>query len=129
MDTDRLEKQLPAWNRLMYMAMSSAVILLVASIDDLRWLRWVAWFVLQILVTSIGFNLLWGKSWKSLPLSKERINIVFGYFLASWLLLFIPMILARLACLAVPLLIYSIFLLIIYLRTRKKLDESEEMFP
>ena len=126
MDTDRLEKQLPTWNRLMYMAVISAVVLLIASIDELRW---VAWFVLQILVTSVGFNLLWGKNWKTLPLSKERMNIIFGFFLASWLLLFIPMILARLACLAVPLLIYSIFLLIIYLRTRKKLDESEEMFP
>jgi len=126
MDTDRLEKQLPTWNRLMYMAVSSAVVLLVASFDELRW---VAWFVLQILITSVGFNLLWGKSWKSLPLSKERMNITFGFFLASWLLLFIPMILAKEACFATPVFVYSIFLLIIYWRARKKLSESEEMFP
>ena len=126
MDTDRLEKQLPAWHRLMYMAVSSAVVLLVASIDELRW---VAWFVLQILVTSVGFYLLWGKNWKSLPLSRERLTIVFGFFLASWFFLFIPMILARQACFATPVFVYSIFLLIIYWRTRKKLSESEEMFP
>jgi len=126
MDTDRLEKQLPTWNRLMYIAVSSAVVLLVASIDELRW---VAWFALQILVTSVGFYLLWGKNWKSLPVSKERINAVFGYFFASWLLLLIPMILAKEPCFATPVFIYSIFLLIIYWRVRKKLSESEEMFP
>lgn len=126
MDTDRLEKQLSTWNRLMYMAVSSAVILLVASIDELRW---AAWFVLQILTTSVGFYLLWGKNWKSLPLSTERMNIVFGFFLASWLLLFVPVILARQSCFLIPLLGYSIFLLIVYWRKRRKLSESEEMFP
>jgi len=126
MDTDRLEKQLSVWNRRMYMALSSAVILLIASFDELRW---VAWFVLQILTTSLGFYLLWGKDWRNLPLSKERINSIFGCFLASWLLLFIPMILAKEACFSVPLFGYTIFLLIIYLRTRKKLSDFEEMFP
>jgi len=126
MDTDRLEKQLPTWNRLMYMAVSSVVVLLAASIDELRW---IVWFVLQILITSAGFYLLWGKNWKSLPLSKERGNIVFGFFLASWLLLFIPMILAREMCFTAPVFVYSIFLLMVYWRTRKKLSESEEIFP
>ena len=126
MDTDRLEKQLPTWNRLMYMAVTSAVTLLVASFDELRW---VAWFVLQILVTSVGFYLLWGKNWKSLQLSRERMNIVFGFFFTSWLLLFIPMILAKEACFATPVFVYSIFLLVIYWRTRNKISESEEMFP
>jgi len=126
MDADLLEQQLSIWTRRVYMAMISAGILLVASIDELRW---VAWFMLQILTTSLGFYLLWGKDWRSLPLSKERINTIFGSFLASWLLLFVPMILAREACLSAPLLGYTIFLLIIYLRTRKKLSDSEEMFP
>ena len=126
MDTEQLEQQLPIWNRRMYMAMISTVILLVASFDELRW---VAWFVLQILTTSLGFYLLWGKDWRNLPLSKERINTILGCFLASWLLLFVPMILAREACLSAPLLGYTIFLLIIYLRTRKKISDSEEMFP
>lgn len=126
MDTDRLEKQLPNWKRLMYLAASSAVTLLVASIDELRW---VAWFVLQILVTSVAFYLLWGKNWKNLPLSWERMNIVFGFFLASLLLLFVPTMLAREACFVVPAFAYSIFLLIVYWRTHKKLSESEDMFP
>jgi len=126
MDTDRLEKQLPSWNRLMYIAVSSSIVLLVASIDELRW---VAWFVLQILVTSVGFYMLWGKNWKSLQLSRERMNIVFGFFFTSWLLLFIPMILAKEACFATPVFVYSIFLLVIYWRTRNKISESEEMFP
>lgn len=126
MDTEHLERQLHNWNRLMYVAVSAAVTLLVASFDVVRW---TAWFVLQILVTSFGFYLLWGKNWRSLPLSRERINTVFGCFLASWLLLFVPWILGKQPCFFTPLFVYSIFLLAVYWRIRKKLSDSEEMFP
>jgi hypothetical protein len=126
MDTDHLEKQLPTWNRLMYMALSSAVILLVANFEALRW---VAWFVLQILTTATGSYLLWGKNWKNLPLTKERLNIIFGCFLASWLLLFIPWIFNTEICFFIFPLAYTAFLLVIYWRTRKKLKDAEEMFP
>jgi hypothetical protein len=126
MDTDRLEKQLPMWNRLMYVILGSTGTLLFASFEELRW---VAWFVLQILATSAGFYLLWGKGWKNLPLSKERVNTIFGCLLASWLLLFVLWILGRDSCLLILPLAYTIFLLAIYWRTRRKLSDVEEMFP
>lgn len=126
MDIDRLEKQLPIWNRLMYVVLGSAVTLLFASVDGLRG---VAWFVLQILSTAAAFYLLWGKGWKSLPLSRERVNTIFGCFLASWLLLFIPWILNTDFCFFIFPLAYTIFLLVVYWRIRKRLSEAEEMFP
>ncbi len=126
MDTERLEKQLPMWNRLMYVGLSSAVILLIANFE---WLRMVVWFVLQILTAATGFYLLWGKGWKSMPLTKERVNTIFGCLLASWLLLFVPWIFNNDLCFFIFPLVYTVFLLVIYLRTRKKLSDAEEMFP
>ncbi len=126
MDTDRLEQQLPIWNRRMHVILSSAATLLVATFVPLLW---VVWFALLILSTSFGFNLLWGKDWKNLPLTKERLNIIFGCFLAGWLLLFVPWILNTDICFSVFPLAYTIFLLGMYWHTRKKLSDAEEMFP
>lgn len=126
MDTERLEKELSVWNRLMYTALSAAIALLIATVVPLLW---IAWFVLLIFVTSVGFNLLWGKGWKDQPLSKERVNTIFGYLLAGWFLLFIPLLLNTDICFLTFPLAYTVFLLVIYLRTRKKLSDAEEMFP
>lgn len=126
MDTERLEKELSIWNRLMYSALSAAIALLIATVVPLLW---VAWFVLLIFVTSVGFNLLWGKGWKDQPLSKERVNTIFGYLLAGWFLLFIPLLLNTDICFLTFPLAYTVFLLVIYLRTRKKISDAEEMFP
>lgn len=134
MDTEPLEKQLHNWTRLMPLAMSSAVILLLASLD---WLRWLVWFVLQIITVAVGCYLLWGKKWSGLPLSRERRNTIWGYFLAGWLLLLVPAILqwqlygelVGPICYLGPIFLYSIFLLIIYWRNREKSSEAEEMFP
>ncbi len=126
MDTDHLERQLPVWNHRMYMILSAAVTLLASTFMPLLW---AVWFVLLILAASSGFNLLWGKDWKNLPLSKERMNTIFGYLLASWLLLFVPWILGADLCFSIFPLAYTVFLLTIYLRTRKKLSDAEEMFP
>ncbi|HMB23960.1 MAG TPA: hypothetical protein VKP08_14055 [Anaerolineales bacterium] len=126
MDTERLEKELPVWNHRMYVALSAAVALLIATVVPLLW---VAWFVLLIFVTAVGFNLLWGRGWKNLPLSKERTNTIFGYLLASWFLLFVPLMLNTDICFLTFPLVYTIFLLVIYWRVRKKLSDAEEMFP
>lgn len=126
MDTERLEKELPVWNRRMYVALSAAIALLIATVIPLLW---VAWFVLLIFVTAAGFNLLWGRGWKNLPLSRERTNTIFGYLLASWFLLFVPLILNTDICFLTFPLMYTVFLLVIYWRIRKKLSDAEEMFP
>lgn len=126
MDTEQLEKQLSVWNRLLYAALGSSITLLAASLDQFLG---VAWLVIQILVTSSGFYLLWGKRWRALPLSKERTNIIFGYLFASWLLLFVPGVFGVDSLYYMFLFGYTVFLVIIYWRTQKKHSDSDELFP
>jgi len=126
MDTEQLEKQLSVWNRLMYVALGSALTTLASSFDQFFG---VVWLVLQIVVTSSGFFLLWGKRWKNLPPSKERTNIIFGFFFASWLLLFTPVILSVDNLYYIFIIGYTLFLVIVFWRTQKKLSGSDEMFP
>lgn len=126
MDTEQLEKQLSVWNRLLYAALGSSVTLLASSFDQFLG---VAWFVIQILVTSAGFYLLWGKRWRALPLSKERANTIFGYLFASWLLSLVPGALGADSLYYILVFAYAIFLLVIYRRTQRELAVSDEMFP
>src|SRR5215207_104007 len=126
METQQLEKQLSVWNRMLYAALGSAVTLLASSFDQMLG---VVWLAVQIVVTSSGFFLLWGKRWRILPLSKERINTIFGYLFASWLLLFVPGVLGVDSLYYIFVFGYTIFLLFIYRRTQKKLLVSDEMFP
>lgn len=126
MDTEQLEKQFAVWNRLMYVALGSAATLLASSFDQFLGVTWLA---LQIVVTSSGFFLLWGKRWKNLPLSKERTQTIFGYLIASWFLLFTPVVLGVDTLYYIFIFGYAIFLLIIFWRIQKKLSGSDEMFP
>ena len=126
MDTEQLEKQLSVWNRLLYAALGSSITLLASSFDQYLG---VVWLVIQILVTSSGFYLLWGKRWRASPLSKERTNIIFGYLFASWLLLIVPSVFGVDSLYYMFLLGYTIFLVIIYWRTQKRHSDSDDMFP
>jgi hypothetical protein len=126
MDPEQLEKQFSIWNKLLYAAFGSAITLLLSSFsEDLG----VPWLVLQVLVTSAGFFLLWGKRWKALPFSKERSNTIFGYLFTSWLLLFVPSILGVDSLYYICISAYTIFLLVIYMRAQKRQLDSDEMFP
>jgi len=127
METEQLEKQLSIWNRLLYAGLGSSITLLFSSFDTQ--ILGVLWIMLQIAVTSSAFFLLWGKRWQSWPLSKERANTIFGYFLASWLLSLVPGILGADSLYYIIVFGYSIFILIIYRRTQKELSVSDEMFP
>lgn len=126
MDTEHLDKQLSVWNRLLYAALGSCITILASSFDQLLG---VVWLVLQVAVTSSGFFLLSGKRWKTLPLTKERANTILGYFLASWLLSFVPGILGADSLYYIIVFGYGIFILVIYRRTQKELSVSDEMFP
>ena len=126
METEKLEKQLSVWNRLLYVALGATITLLASSFDQFLG---VVWIVLQIVVTSSGFFLLWGKRWKKLPLSKERANTILGYFLASWLLSFVPNVLGVDSLYYIIVFGYGIFILVIFRRTQKELSVSDEMFP
>lgn len=126
METEQLEKQISIWKQLLYAVMGASITLLFSSFDQFLGIVWV---VLQIAVTSSAFFLLFGKRWKSLPLSKERANIIFGYFLASWLLSLVPGFLGADSLYYIIVFGYAIFILVIFRRTQKELSVSDEMFP
>jgi hypothetical protein len=85
--------------------------------------------ILQIAVTAVAFFLLTGKRWKALPLSKERANTILGYFVASWLLSWVPVILGADSLYYILVFGYAIFILVIFRRTQNELSVSDEMFP
>ncbi|SRR6266498_350587 len=126
METEQLEKQFSIWNRLLYAVMGATITLLFSSFD--RFIG-IIWLVLQIAVTSSAFFLLFGKRWKTVPLSKERTSIILGYFLASLLLSFVPGILGADSLYYIIVFGYAIFILMIFRRTQKELSVSDEMFP
>lgn len=128
MDTEQLEKQLPIWNKLMYMALGSVVTLVASSPDDFSNID-IVWLLIQIVITPPGFFLLLGKRWKALPLSKEKLNTIQGFLFASWLSLFVPLFLGAGSEYVLFLLLYTIFLGLLYWRVQKKSSNSDEMFP
>lgn len=128
MDTEQLEKELQIWNRLMYMALGAAIAIVASSPNDFSFIG-IVWFLLQIAVTPPGFFLLLGKRWKALSLTKERINTIFGYLTASWLLLLIPGILGADPLYFIFVIGYLIFLVFLYFRIQKKPSDSDEIFP
>lgn len=96
MDTERLEKQFQMWNRFMYVVLGASITLVTVGLGDfLEGNRWPGfdnfiggvWQWVQLLATPPGFYLLLGKRWKTMPLS-NRLNTIFGYFIASWLSFF-----------------------------------------
>lgn len=129
METEQLEKQLSIWSKLMYMGLGSAITLLLASPGDFSFTG-VVWIVIQTAVTLAGFFLLLGRRWKALPLSKERINTTFGYLFASWLSLCVPLTMGGGDdTYNFVLLAYSLFLVLLYWRFRRKHLAPEDMFP
>jgi hypothetical protein len=128
MDTEQLEKQLSVWNKLMYMALGSAITLVASSPDEFSQVD-VVWLLVQIAITPPGFFLLFGKRWKILPLSREKVNTALGYLFASWLSLFVPLILGAGSAYILFLLVYTAFLGLLYGRVQRKFSNSDEMFP
>ena len=126
METEQLEKQLSVWNRLLYAALGSSITILASSFDQLLG---VVWLVLQVVVTSSAFFLLWSKRWRTLSLSKERTNTILGYLIASWLLSLVPGVLGADPLYYIIVSGYAIFILVIYKRAQKELAVSDEMFP
>ena len=128
MDTEQLQKQLQIWDRLMYMALGSAITVVASSPNDFRFVG-IVWLLIEILTTFSGFFLLWSKRWKALPFTKDKAKIIYGYLLACWLALFVPVMLDSTYIPGLILCAYTIFLVFIYSRTQKKFSDSDEMFP
>ena len=128
MDTEQLEKELQTWNRFMYMALGAAIALVASSPNDFA-LTGIVWLLLQIAITPLGFLLLLGKRGKSLPLTRERMTIGFGYLAASLILFLLPGILGATDPLDFLFLVgYLILLVVLYFRLQKKPSDSDEMF-
>ncbi len=127
MDTEQLQKQLQVWDRFMYMALGAAITVVASSPNDYGFVG-IVWLLIEILTASSGFFLLWGKRWKSLPLT-NRLKTIYGYLAASWLSLFVMLILGAEVGYGLFILGYTIFLGIIYWQIQKKASDSDEMFP
>jgi hypothetical protein len=112
----------------MYMALGSVITLVVSSPEGFAHVD-IIWFLVQLAITPPGFFLLFGRRWNTLPLSKERVNTGLGYLLASWLSLFVPLLLGAGSAYTLFLLLYTVFLGLVYYRVQKKFSNSDEMFP
>lgn len=120
------EKGLQVWNRLMYVALGAAVTIVFHVVDPLR----DTIIMVTLLYTTLaGFSLLWGITWGRAPLTEARSNTMFGHLFASWLVVFGIYSYSRLSGLATVLLGYTLVLVIIYWRTRKKLSTADDIFP
>lgn len=141
METEQLEKQFQMWNRFMYMVLGSSITLVFISFGNIVYgTDWPGfgnytggiWTSVQFLATPPGFYLLWGRRWKSIPLS-SRLNTIFGYFVASWInLLALGLITANNAPSEFNFLILGSAILIVigYIWTLKRTSSPrDEMFP
>lgn len=95
METEQLEKQFQMWNRFMYMILGASITLVLLSLGTVTYgTEWPGfgnytggiWASIQFLAALPGLYLLLGRRWKLIPLS-NRLNTIFGYFIASWLAL------------------------------------------
>ena len=128
METEPLEKELLIWNRFMYMGLGAAIAIVASSPNGFSFAG-IVWFFLQVAITPPAFFLLLGKRWRRLPLTKERLQTIFGYFIASFLLLWIPAFLGADPFYYVLPIGYLIFILALYLVIQKKPSDPDEMFP
>ena len=128
MDTGQLEKQLSVWNKFMYMGLGSVVTLVASSLSNFSHAD-IIWLLIQVVITPPGFLLLLGKRWRGVPLSKGRVNTIFGYLFAGWLSLLVPLILGAGGNYVLFLLIYTVFLGLFSWRVLSKSSNSDEMFP
>jgi hypothetical protein len=110
------------------MTLGSVITLVVSSPDEFAHVD-IVWFVIQIAITPPGYLLLFSKYWKAFPLARKRVNTGLGYLFASWLSLFVPLILGAGSAYTLFLLLYTVFLGLVYQRVQRKFSNADEMFP
>jgi len=121
-----LESQLQTWQKLMYVALGSAIAIVFHAADPLRD---IIIMVTLLYTTLAGFSLLWGVLWGGIPLTQARSTVIVGHLFASWLVCFGIYSYSRLPALGMILFGYTFLLVVIFWRIRKRLSTSEEMFP
>jgi hypothetical protein len=131
MESEKLEQhvrenQVQIWEKLMYVGLGSSVAILFHVREPLRDII----LTVTLLYTTLsGFYLLWGSPWRTIRFTESRSRAIFGHLLASWLVTFAIFSYSRLPALGFVFAAYTILLLVIYVRTRRKLSTLEEMFP
>jgi magnesium-transporting ATPase (P-type) len=93
MTTEYLEKQLANYKQVLLASLGAAVTLLATAIADMPnrpamyFPGWYAvWFVLLLATFTPAVILLAGSEWRKLPFA-ERLNTIFGYLAATWIVL------------------------------------------
>jgi hypothetical protein len=139
MDIHTLQKRLEIWKRILFILVGASLSLFLQAILNYQesqnlvfqtsWYG--AWFVVQLSAFLPGFVLLWGKHWMQLPLL-ERLNTIFGYFAIAWFTL-LPVGL-RVDPYASKTFNFfwlgsATMLTVGYWRLRRRLENSNEMFP
>ena len=93
MDPDKLIRKLENWRRWQFIGFWAALMLLlmailqtrIAHIHKSEVFEWyIAWALLELLVTPPGLCLLLAWPWKDLPL-RDRMYVAYGYLASSWL--------------------------------------------
>jgi hypothetical protein len=120
------ESQLQVWERMMYVALGSAVAILFHVTDPLRD---IILMVTLLYTTLSGFYLLGGDPWRNVPMTESRARAVFGHLFASWLVALGIFSYSLLPPLGLAFAAYTVFLLAMYWRTCKMRSASEEIFP
>lgn len=141
MDTEKLEKELQLFDRLMYMAVGASIILMTVTYRHLyygdNWPGFqhhagVVWQLLQIAVTPPAFYLLLSKRWKGTAW-REKKNTILGFLIASWFTFLSPGFITLNFYIADIGTVITVCAAVIALGYawihRQKPNQTEEMFP
>lgn len=94
LNVEQLETTLHLWKKGLYIAWGAGLMLLLMALLQMHrmyksdvWEWYIAWLILEALVTTPGFILLFLPRWRQIPL-RERMDTAYGYFAVAWLGLF-----------------------------------------
>lgn len=91
MELERLAQKLENWKRWSFIGFGGTLMLLLIAIlqmhimhksEVIEW--YIAWVLLELLVTPPGLFLLFAKPWRTIPMH-DRVDIAYGYLVTSWL--------------------------------------------
>ena len=91
MDPERLIQKLEGFGRWSFVGFGAALTLLLMAILQMHVMHksqviewYIAWGLLELLVTPTGLFLLFAKPWRQLPM-RDRLDVAYGYLAISWL--------------------------------------------
>jgi hypothetical protein len=135
MTTEYLEQQLEKWKQVLLLFIGAGLTLAISTVGNsgpgaisLGWIT--TWLVLQLGAMPAGLLILFGKSWRQLPLM-QRLNTAFGFLGVSWLcwLAFGFGVSSDSSVMLFILLLGAILAAVYLLRRRANNRAPEEIFP